>query len=63
MKSNEINVAVLMDWGGTGLASKVNAWLNSHDVEVIDIKYQLAAAEKQNQLSAMIIYKKQFLIL
>lgn len=58
MKSNEINVEVLMDWDNSGLTKKVNAWLNYHTVEVVDIKYQLAADGMHNYLSAMIIYKK-----
>ena len=58
MKSNEINVEVLMDWGAGGLASKVNTWLNTHDVEVVEIKHQLAADQDHNYFSAMIVYKK-----
>lgn len=58
MKSNEINVEVICVWHDFELTEKVNAWLDSHDVEVTDIKFQLSRDEYHEYHSAMIIYKK-----
>ena len=58
MDSSTINVEILTEYGGGLLSDKVNRWLNEHNVEIVDIKYQVATDESHEYHSAMIIYKK-----
>ena len=62
MNSSTINVEILTENRGSGLSYKVNNWLNEHNVEIVDIKFQVALSETYECHSAMIIYKKWVLL-
>ena len=58
MNSKAINIEVITQDDGGVLADRVNEWLNDHNLEIVDIKYQITMNEHRAHYSAMIIYKK-----